>query len=63
MITPALILAVRPGHPAPVIAASKIQAACTRWGIVSPKQVAMFLGQIAHESNLVPVFLPNIPLY
>jgi putative chitinase len=54
MITAALITAICPNHPAPVIAASRIQVACDRWGITTQKQVAMFLGQIAHESGLVP---------
>ncbi|WP_407570744.1 glycoside hydrolase family 19 protein [Deinococcus altitudinis] len=54
MITRELILAICPKHPAPVIAASRIQAACIRFGIITPRQVAMFLGQIAHESGLVP---------
>ena len=43
MITPTLILAVCPSHRAPVIAAKAIQTACTRWGVTSQKQVAMFL--------------------
>jgi putative chitinase len=54
MITSALIMAICPNHPAPIIAASRIQAACDRWGITTQKQTAMFLGQIAHESGLVP---------
>lgn len=54
MITKQLITAICPNHPDPNIAATRILVAADRWGITTPRQVAMFLGQIAHESRLVP---------
>ena len=55
MIDAQLIRAVRPSHPAPEIAAAKLQAAALHWDVTTPRQVAMLIAQLAHESNLVPV--------
>jgi putative chitinase len=54
MITPQLILALNPRHPNAPVAAAKLQLATVAAGIVSPRQVAMLLSQLAHESLLVP---------
>ncbi|ULH17330.1 hypothetical protein MF271_19260 (plasmid) [Deinococcus sp. KNUC1210] len=54
MITKELILALCPTHPNPATAALKLEAARLHWGLTSVRQVAMFLGQLAHESGLVP---------
>lgn len=54
-ITPDLVLRLNPRHPAATVAATKLQMACTRWAITSPRQVAMLLAQLAHESGLIPV--------
>ncbi len=53
-ITPELILKLNPRHPTPQVAATKLQVAATRWGISRPRQIAMFLGQLTHESSLIP---------
>ncbi|MCD0164868.1 glycoside hydrolase family 19 protein [Deinococcus sp. 14RED07] len=53
-ITPDLVRAINPRHPRPDVAAPKIQRAFEQFGITTRNTVAMALGQIGHESGLIP---------
>lgn len=55
MITPQVILAVNPRHSSPEVTATKLQAACTRFGITDPRSVAALLANCGVESGLEPV--------
>ncbi|WP_198170803.1 glycoside hydrolase family 19 protein [Deinococcus arboris] len=54
MITPDVVRALNPRHPRPDVAATKLQQAFTRYGLTSRLVVAMALGQLTHESGLIP---------
>lgn len=54
-ITADLILRLNPRHPAPQVAATKLQVAADHFGITTQRSVAMFVAQVAHESGCIPV--------
>lgn len=54
-ITPELVLRLNRRHPEPQVAATKLQMAADKFGINTPRRVAMFLAQLTHESGLIPV--------
>lgn len=54
IITPQLIRTLNRRHPRPDVAAQKLQMAAAKFGISTPRQVAMFLAQLTHESGLIP---------
>ncbi|GGL16066.1 glycoside hydrolase family 19 protein [Deinococcus radiotolerans] len=54
LITPDLIRALNARHPRPDVAAAKLGAAFDRYGLSTPRVVAMAIAQLMHESGLIP---------
>lgn len=54
LITKELIRALVPGHTHPTVTAAKLNMAAARFGINTPRRVAHFVAQLAHESNIYP---------
>lgn len=54
LITPDLIRSLNPRHPRPDVASAKLGAAFDRYGLTTPRVVAMAVAQLAHESGLIP---------